>query len=193
MEPVDLILAQERTDRLVGFLIRFLVELSHLLEPLLALKALQRFAAGRELLAGLVGNFLRLFDLCGVELLLLLDTRVGEQHADAAAKATAASSAAVRRMVRGRVQQKPHAGQVGFLTSSSISLRKSSSSSSFFLGLGLGPALKWSGTVSSNSACSAESRSIRVGAVLGLAARLGLASSVSRPASSISECRFRSS
>src|SRR5271157_285761 len=99
MEPVNLILAQERTDRLVGFLIRFLVEFSHLLEPLFALKALQRFAAGRELLAGLVGNFLRLFDLCGVELQLLLDTRVGEQHADAAAAkaataATAASTAA---------------------------------------------------------------------------------------------------
>src|SRR5271157_6641499 len=87
-------------------------------------------------------------------------------------------TAALRQMVRGRVQQKPHPGQLGFLTSSSISLRKSSSSSSFFLGLGLGPDLKWSGTVSSNSACSAESRSIRAGAVLGRAARLGLASSV---------------
>src|SRR5208337_2694006 len=96
MEPVDLNLAQERTDRLVGLLLRFLVELSHLLEPLFALKAVQRFAAGRELLAGLVGNFLRLFDLCGLQLQLLLDTRVGEQHADAAAatKAAAASTAA---------------------------------------------------------------------------------------------------
>src|SRR5208337_4431333 len=83
-------------------------------------------------------------------------------------------TAALRQMVRGRVQQKPHPGQLGFLTSSSISLRKSSSSSSFFLGLG--PDLKWSGTVSSNSACSAESRSIRAGAVLGRAARLGLSS-----------------
>src|SRR5262249_27937278 len=87
---------------------------------------------------------------------------------------------------RERRDAKAPSGQLGFFTSSSISLKKSSSLGFF---LGLGASLKCSGTSSSNSASSAESRSITVGARLG---RLALVASVSNPARSISECRARS-
>src|SRR5271157_3198134 len=109
---MDLILAQERPDRLVNFLIDFLVELGPLLEPLVALKALQRFAAGRELLASLLGHFLRLFDLRGVELQLLLDARVGKQPADvAAAKKAAAASTAAALLCQGRPRHQGYQSQ----------------------------------------------------------------------------------